>query len=250
MTPDTVGRTERRLSPALLVGGAFALSTLLNITMHVGEILFTDHDPHAPEGPIASIASVSVVGGAALVLALAIAVPLAGDSRRARIGAVVLGLLTVVSLVVFWSGAPATLGAAAAWLGGLAKGSHPDRHRPRFRHLRDGDRHPDHRRDHVRRDCERGPELTEGTHACAIRPPHRRCGFPFRTLGIDRGADAGGVLTGLRARGLGVLVAPSPRRVRERDAQVPAVSWEPSAACTRHVAWRGRPIRRGRKARG
>jgi hypothetical protein len=125
MTTDTVGRTERRLSPALLVGGAFALSTLLSITMHVGEIVFTDHDPHAPEGPIASTASVSVVGGAALVLALAIAVPLAGDSRRARIGAVVLGLLTVVSLVVFWSGAPATLGAAAAWLGGLAKGSHP-----------------------------------------------------------------------------------------------------------------------------
>jgi hypothetical protein len=70
---------------------------LLSITIHVGEILFTDHDPHALTGPIASIESVAVVGGAALVLALAIAVPLAGDSRRARIGAVVLGSLTVVS---------------------------------------------------------------------------------------------------------------------------------------------------------
>jgi hypothetical protein len=125
MTTDTVGRTERRLSPAALVGGAFALSTVLSVIMHVGEILLTDHDPHAPEGPIASIESVSVVGGAGLVLALAIAIPLAGDRRRARIGAVVLGSLTVVSLIVFWSGAPATLGATAAWLGGLAKGSHP-----------------------------------------------------------------------------------------------------------------------------
>jgi hypothetical protein len=26
---------------------------------------------------------------------------------------------------VFWSGAPAVLGASAAWLGGLARGSHP-----------------------------------------------------------------------------------------------------------------------------
>lgn len=26
---------------------------------------------------------------------------------------------------MFWSGAPATLGASAAWLGGLARGSHP-----------------------------------------------------------------------------------------------------------------------------
>ena len=125
MTTDTVGRTERRLSPALLVGGAFALSTLLNIANHVGEILFTDHDPDAPDGPIASIVGISVLGGAALVLALAIAVPLARDSRRARIGTMVLGALTVVSLIVFWSGAPATLGAATAWLGGLAKGSHP-----------------------------------------------------------------------------------------------------------------------------
>jgi hypothetical protein len=125
MATDTVRRTQRRLSPAILVGGAFAISTLLSIIMHVGEILFTDHDPHAAEGPIATIVSVSAVGGAGLVLALAIAVPLAGDSRRARTGAVVLGSLTVVSLIVFWSGAPATLGAAAAWLGGLAKGSHP-----------------------------------------------------------------------------------------------------------------------------
>ena len=125
MTTNTVQRKDRNLSPGVLVGGAFVFSTLLSISMHVGEILFTDHDPHAPTGAIASIESVAVVGGAALVLALAIAVPLAGDSRRARTGAVVLGSLTVVSLLVFWSGAPATLGAATAWLGGLAKGSHP-----------------------------------------------------------------------------------------------------------------------------
>jgi hypothetical protein len=38
---------------------------------------------------------------------------------------VVFGVLAIISLPVFWSGAPATLGACAAWLGGLARGSHP-----------------------------------------------------------------------------------------------------------------------------
>ena len=125
MTMETIRATEPRLSPAALVGGTFALTTLLNIAMHVGEILFTDHDPHEPEGPIESIQSVAVVGGIGLALALAIAIPLSREPHRAKVGAVVLGSLAVLTLPVFWSGAPAVLGASAAWLGGLARGSHP-----------------------------------------------------------------------------------------------------------------------------
>ena len=125
MTTQTTRASDRRLSPTVLVGGTFALTTLLSIAFHVGEILFTDHDPHAPEGPIASIESVAVVGGIGLVLALAIAVPLSRDRRRAKLGAVVLGALAIITLPVFWSGAPAALGASAAWLGGLVRGSHP-----------------------------------------------------------------------------------------------------------------------------
>jgi hypothetical protein len=125
MTTETTRATDRRPSPAVLVGGTFALTTLLNIAFHVGEILFTDHDPYAPEGPIAGIESVAVVGGIGLVLALAIAVPLSRDPQRAKVGAIVLGALAIITLPVFWSGAPATLGASAAWLGGLARGSHP-----------------------------------------------------------------------------------------------------------------------------
>jgi hypothetical protein len=125
MTTDTPRATEPRLSPAVLVGGTFALTTLLSIALHVGEILFTDHDPHAPQGPIESIQSVAVVGGIGLVIALSIALPMSRDADRARIGAVVLGALAIVTLPVFWSGAPATLGACAAWLGGLTRGSYP-----------------------------------------------------------------------------------------------------------------------------
>lgn len=121
----TTTTTEGRLSPVQLVGGAFVLTTLLNIVVHVGEILFTDHDPNAPEGPIASIQGVAVVGTVGLVLALAIAIPLSRDPQRAKVGAIVLGSLAVITLPLFWSGAPAAFGACAAWLGGLTRGSHP-----------------------------------------------------------------------------------------------------------------------------
>ena len=124
-TSTTTTTTDRRLPPGVLVGGAFALTTLLTIAFHVGEIVFTDHDPNAPEGPIESIKTVAVVGGAALVLALAIAIPLSRDAQRAKVGAIVLGALALVTLPFFWSGAPAVFGACAAWLGGLARGSHP-----------------------------------------------------------------------------------------------------------------------------
>lgn len=125
MTLETAKATEPRLSAAALVGGAFALTTLLSLAFHVGEILFTDHDPHAPAGPVASIQSVALVGGIGLVLALAIAVPMHRDPHHAKVGAILLGALAIITLPVFWSGAPATLGACAAWLGGLTRGSHP-----------------------------------------------------------------------------------------------------------------------------
>lgn len=124
-TTTTTTTTDRRLPPGVLVGGAFALTTLLSIAFHVGEIVFTDHDPNAPEGPIESIKTVAVIGGVALVLALAIAIPLSRDAQRAKVGAIVLGALALVTLPFFWSGAPAVFGACAAWLGGLARGSHP-----------------------------------------------------------------------------------------------------------------------------
>lgn len=125
MTTQTTTASERRLSPAMLVGGTFALTTLLNIAIHTGVILFTDQDPRAPDGAIETIQGVALVGGIGFILALAIALPLARDPQRAKVGAVVLGALAIITLPVFWSGAPASFGACAAWLGGLARGSHP-----------------------------------------------------------------------------------------------------------------------------
>lgn len=124
-TTTTGDRVRGGLSAPLLVGGAFVLSTVANLCFRVADIVFTDRDPHRPEGPIESIQSIAVVGGLALVVALAVAVPLARHPARARVGAIVLGALSLVSLPFFWSGAPAVFGASAAWLAGLTRGGRP-----------------------------------------------------------------------------------------------------------------------------
>jgi hypothetical protein len=97
---------------------------LLPLLIFGGVILFGDEDPHAPEGPIASIESIAVVGTAALIVGLAIALATARP-QRARVGAIVLGVLSVVTLVFFWSGAPGVLGACAAWRAGLTRDGAP-----------------------------------------------------------------------------------------------------------------------------
>jgi hypothetical protein len=117
--------TTRGLPAPVLVGGAFVLSTVANVAFQVGDILFTDKDPNRSEGPIESIVSMSVVGVAVLVIALAVALPLAKHPGRAKVGAIVLGALSLVTVPLFWSGAPAIFGAAAAWLGGLTRGAQP-----------------------------------------------------------------------------------------------------------------------------
>jgi hypothetical protein len=124
-TTATSNRTARGLSAPVLVGGAFVLSTVVGLCFQVAGILFTDQDPHAPEGPINSIESISVVGVLGLVVALAIALPLVRDPAKARIGAIVLGALSLITVPFFWSGAPAVFGACAAWLAGLTKGGQP-----------------------------------------------------------------------------------------------------------------------------
>ncbi len=53
------------------------------------------------------------------------ALPTARHPGRARVAAIVLGALALISVPLFWSGAPAVFGATAAWLGGLSRGAHP-----------------------------------------------------------------------------------------------------------------------------
>jgi hypothetical protein len=64
-----------------------------------------------------------VGGTAALVIGVGVSLWLVRTPERAAVGTAVLGTLSVLSLIVFWSGAPGVFGACAAWLGGLTRGS-------------------------------------------------------------------------------------------------------------------------------
>jgi hypothetical protein len=124
-TTPAAGRTVQLPSARALTGGVVVVCLLLPIAIFVGDILFTDRDPYRDEGPVDSIASIAVVGGIALLLAVGLGAVLVRTPERARIGAVVFAGLAVLTVVVFWSGAPGLFGAGAAWLAGLTKGGRP-----------------------------------------------------------------------------------------------------------------------------
>jgi hypothetical protein len=112
-------------SAPVLIGVVYAVCVLGLLAVFTGAILFTDVDPYKDQGPVDSIISVGLVGTLALVIGVGLSLWLVRSPERAAVGAIVLAVLSVLSLVVFWSGAPGIFGACAAWLGGLTRGSRP-----------------------------------------------------------------------------------------------------------------------------
>lgn len=116
----------------VLIGGAWLVGVIGPLLFFLGVIAFTDTDPWTDEGPVASIVSIAVVGHVALALALGLALGLGRSPRRAPAIAVTLGVLSVVLLVLFWSGAPVVMGACAAWCAGLSTDRRPLAGAPRI----------------------------------------------------------------------------------------------------------------------
>lgn len=124
-TTNVTPRTVQLPSARTLIGAVLSICVLLPLAIFLGEIVLTDHDPYKSEGPVDSIVSISVVGGVAVVLAIGLGALLVRTPERARIGAVVFAALSVLTVIVFWSGAPGLFGASAAWLSGLTRGGRP-----------------------------------------------------------------------------------------------------------------------------
>jgi hypothetical protein len=106
----------------VLIGVVYAVCVLGLVALFVGEIVFTDHDPHANDGPIESIVTVSIAGTAALLIGVVVLAWLGRTPESARVGSIVLAALSVLTIVFFWSGAPGVLGACAAACAGLTRG--------------------------------------------------------------------------------------------------------------------------------
>jgi hypothetical protein len=125
MSTSTAPRTVTLPSARVFIGAVFTLCVLGMIAVFVGDIVFTDKDPHRHDGPIASILNVGIIGTAALLIVVGLGLWLVRTPERAKVGAIVLGALSVLSLIAFWSGAPGIFGAGAAWLAGLTRGGRP-----------------------------------------------------------------------------------------------------------------------------
>ena len=130
-TATSAASVVRGFAPAVLVGGAFALTTIANTSFHVAFSIWDISDDfgagdRSPEEQLQVIIVIGVIG---LLAALGIGKCLSED--RAPRGAVVLGVLSIVSLPVFFSGAPASFGAMAAVRAGFARGGSPTSGAPR-----------------------------------------------------------------------------------------------------------------------
>jgi hypothetical protein len=106
----------------VLIGTVYAVCVLLPMAIFVGDILFTNNDPYRSEGPVDSIISVGATGTAALIIGVGAGLWLVRTPERAKVGAILFGALSVLTLFVFWSGTPGVFGACAAWLAGLTRG--------------------------------------------------------------------------------------------------------------------------------
>ena len=122
---STARRTVSLPTARVLIGSVYALCVLVLVAVFAVEIPFSDKDPFRSEGPIDSMIGVSILGTAALVIGVGLGLWLVQRAERARIGAIVFGALSVLTMVVFWSGAPGIFGAVAAWLAGLTKNGQP-----------------------------------------------------------------------------------------------------------------------------
>ena len=126
MSTSTVApRSVTLPSARVLVGAVYAICVLGLIAVFVGDIVFTDKDPHRSEGPIDSMITIGIMGTSALLIVVGLGLWLGRTPERAKAGAVVLGALSVVTVIVFWSGVPGIFGAGAAWLAGLTRGGRP-----------------------------------------------------------------------------------------------------------------------------
>lgn len=122
---ESAAARSRGVPPVLLVGGVFALTTVANFAFNsviaawdLAEDFGAGGRSREDQLPV-----IAVLGVLALVVALVLAKVFSGE--KAAKGAVVLGVLAILSLPAFFSGAPAIFGSLAAVRAGFARGGQP-----------------------------------------------------------------------------------------------------------------------------
>jgi hypothetical protein len=87
-------------------------------------------DPNGPDTARQEILAIGLIGTTALAIGVLPGLYLAKSDSASRIGAMVYGALSLLTILLIWSGTPGVFGAVAAWLGGLTRGRTPYRGAP------------------------------------------------------------------------------------------------------------------------
>jgi len=119
--PPSTLRSGRVPSARVVIGGVYALCVLVPLAS-LTLVMVLDLDPEGPDTARQEIVAIGLVGTTALMIGVLTGLYLARSDSASRIGAIVYGALSVMTIVFFWSGAPGILGAVAAWLGGVTRG--------------------------------------------------------------------------------------------------------------------------------
>lgn len=120
-TPPSTLRSGRVPSARVVIGGVYALCVLVPLA-YLTLVVALDLDPEGPNTARQEIIDIGLVGTTALMIGVLPGLYLARSDSASRIGAIVYGVLSLLTIVFFWSGAPGILGAVATWLGGLTRG--------------------------------------------------------------------------------------------------------------------------------
>ena len=124
-TTESTTARARGIAPALLIGGTFLLTTVANFLFNAASAIW-DLQENFGAGGLSRAEQLPIIAGLGilgLVVALVLGKALKGE--KAARGAIVLGILSILTLPTFFSGAPAAFGAVAAVRAGFAKGGQP-----------------------------------------------------------------------------------------------------------------------------
>jgi hypothetical protein len=128
--PRSTTPSGRIPSAPVVISTVYAFCVVMPI-VYLTLVVAFGLDPNGPDTARQEILAIGLIGTTALAIGVLPGRYLAKSDSASRIGAMVYGALSLLTILLIWSGTPGVFGAVAAWLGGLTRGRTPYRGAPR-----------------------------------------------------------------------------------------------------------------------